>query len=222
VYSFDVKMDGGNACRKTDKMKMNHGNTICMGGNDGPTLKPEAFLKKMMCKCAKDEKAKPKPADYTCLNDFGNNVDKCCQDALADHKKSGNSPPMQGEQGYNPNGTKSPQPRSPLPGQSTGQFFAAITGLRFPDAASLGPDGKVTQFFDFKARCPKGMKMHRGKNSGVASGRNIPGWSPGKLMKRGPMKGKRKPGQLEKIKKLGRQQKPPTKPPKLITNVGCK
>lgn len=223
VYSFDVKMDGGNACRKTDKMKMNHGNTICMGGNDGPTLKPKALLREIMCKCSNDEKAKAKPAGYTCLNDFGNNVDKCCQNALADHKKSGDPPPMQGEQGYNPNGTKSPQPRSPLPGQSTGDFFKAITGLRFPDAASLGPDGKVTQFFDFKARCPKGMRMHKGKNSGVATGRNIPGWSPGKLMKRGPMKGKRKPGQLEKIKKLGRQQKPPVKkPPKLINNVGCK
>ena len=35
LYSFDVKMDAPNACRKTDKMKMNHGNTICMGGVTG-------------------------------------------------------------------------------------------------------------------------------------------------------------------------------------------
>jgi hypothetical protein len=31
-YSFDVKIDGENACRLTDKMFMNHGNTICASG----------------------------------------------------------------------------------------------------------------------------------------------------------------------------------------------
>jgi len=224
LYSFDVKMDGANACRKTDKMKMNHGNTFCMAGDDGPTLKPQEFLKKIMCKCAKEEKKKqPKPKNYTCLNDFGNNVDACCQKAIQDHQATGNDPKTQGEQGYNPNGTRSSQPRSPLPGQTTGDFFKAITGLRFPDAASLDANGNVTQFFDFKARCPRGMRMHRGRNSGVASGRNTPGWTPAKMIKRGKNKGKMKPGQLEKIKKLGRQQKPPVrKPPKLITNVGCR
>ncbi len=32
LYSFDVKMDGKNACRLSDKMMMNHGNTACLGG----------------------------------------------------------------------------------------------------------------------------------------------------------------------------------------------
>ncbi|WP_192359180.1 DUF4150 domain-containing protein [Mesorhizobium mediterraneum] len=32
TYSFDVKMDGANVCRFSDKLKMNHGNTICMAG----------------------------------------------------------------------------------------------------------------------------------------------------------------------------------------------
>jgi hypothetical protein len=31
-YSMDVFMEGLNACRLTDKMLMNHGNTVCMGG----------------------------------------------------------------------------------------------------------------------------------------------------------------------------------------------
>jgi hypothetical protein len=31
-YSMDVKMEGRNACRLTDKMLMNHGNTACLGG----------------------------------------------------------------------------------------------------------------------------------------------------------------------------------------------
>lgn len=32
LYSFDVKLDGKNACRLSDKMIMNHGNTACLGG----------------------------------------------------------------------------------------------------------------------------------------------------------------------------------------------
>jgi|ERR1035441_3668881 hypothetical protein len=32
LYSFDVKIDGGNACRLADKMTMNHQNTMCLGG----------------------------------------------------------------------------------------------------------------------------------------------------------------------------------------------
>jgi uncharacterized Zn-binding protein involved in type VI secretion len=29
-YSFDVKIDGKNACRLGDRMMMNHGNTVCI------------------------------------------------------------------------------------------------------------------------------------------------------------------------------------------------
>jgi len=32
LYSFDVKMEGKNACRLSDKMTMNHGNTVCLQG----------------------------------------------------------------------------------------------------------------------------------------------------------------------------------------------
>jgi hypothetical protein len=32
LYSFDVKLDGKNACRLSDKMMMNHGNTACLMG----------------------------------------------------------------------------------------------------------------------------------------------------------------------------------------------
>jgi hypothetical protein len=222
IYSFDVKFDGGNACRKTDKMKMNHGNTICMGGDDGPTLKPEAFLKKIMCKCSKAEKNKPKSADYTCLN-FGTNVDTCCQKAIKDHKATGEPPAMQGEQGYNSNGTKSDVVRDRDAYDTTGEFFQAISGKRFPDAASLSPEGNVTQFFDFKSRCPKGLKKHGGKNAPLTSGKSKPDWTPARRIKRGPNKGKMKPGQYEKTKKLGDQQKPPVrKNPKIIDNIGCK
>jgi len=32
LYSFDVKIDGKNACRLSDKLTMNHANTACLGG----------------------------------------------------------------------------------------------------------------------------------------------------------------------------------------------
>ncbi len=32
LYSFDVKLDGKNACRLSDKVMMNHGNTACLSG----------------------------------------------------------------------------------------------------------------------------------------------------------------------------------------------
>lgn len=32
LYSFDVKLDGKNACRLSDKLQMNHGNTVCLAG----------------------------------------------------------------------------------------------------------------------------------------------------------------------------------------------
>ena len=72
LYSFDVKMDGGNACRKTDKMKMNHGNTICMEGNDGLTLKVKeaviAFLCEMLCH-----------TDHSSSNELERNCESACQ-----------------------------------------------------------------------------------------------------------------------------------------------
>jgi hypothetical protein len=33
LYSFDVKIEGENACRLSDKMLMNHGNTACLAGH---------------------------------------------------------------------------------------------------------------------------------------------------------------------------------------------
>lgn len=33
LYSFDVKIEGKNACRLSDKMLMNHGNTACLAGH---------------------------------------------------------------------------------------------------------------------------------------------------------------------------------------------
>ena len=38
LYSFDVKIEGKNACRLSDKMLMNHGNTACLAGTINPPV----------------------------------------------------------------------------------------------------------------------------------------------------------------------------------------
>ncbi|HSG80876.1 MAG TPA: PAAR-like domain-containing protein [Gemmatimonadota bacterium] len=65
-YSPDVKIEGKSVCRKTDKMLMNHGNTVCLAGEQ----QMDVVLKKIMdiicpkfCQLAKraraGEKLKP-------------------------------------------------------------------------------------------------------------------------------------------------------------------
>jgi hypothetical protein len=44
LYSFDVKMDGNNACRLTDKKFQNHENTVDLGGTLQPTVAVNASL----------------------------------------------------------------------------------------------------------------------------------------------------------------------------------
>src|SRR6185312_7875359 len=43
-YSFDVKMDGENACRHTDKKFHNHKNTVDLAGNLDPAVAAAAEL----------------------------------------------------------------------------------------------------------------------------------------------------------------------------------
>jgi hypothetical protein len=38
LYSFDVKLEGKNACRLSDKLMMNHGNTVCLAGWQAPPV----------------------------------------------------------------------------------------------------------------------------------------------------------------------------------------
>lgn len=50
MYSFDVKMDGKNACRLQDKMTMNHANTVCLSGAGGTTVGVDSFELNIDCK----------------------------------------------------------------------------------------------------------------------------------------------------------------------------
>lgn len=72
-YSFDVKMDGRNACRLTDQMTCNNGNTVCLGGEFqgvvGADIKDP--IVKVLCeifceveKEGREAKNKKKPVKY--------------------------------------------------------------------------------------------------------------------------------------------------------------
>jgi len=66
LYSFDVKLEGKNACRLSDKMLMNHGNTACLGGEiQFPVMRgiPDAS-RCQICKKTKDEKETQSYDDY--------------------------------------------------------------------------------------------------------------------------------------------------------------
>jgi uncharacterized Zn-binding protein involved in type VI secretion len=43
LYSFDVKLDGKNACRLSDKMMMNHGNTVCLAGENDASVSGDDY-----------------------------------------------------------------------------------------------------------------------------------------------------------------------------------
>jgi hypothetical protein len=77
LYSFDVKIDGANACRLTDKKFQNHENTADMMGAGGPPVATEPFVVNIDC----DQKMnKPDPGSEK--------WDKCmCQQLCAKVKK---------------------------------------------------------------------------------------------------------------------------------------
>src|SRR5262249_33671561 len=110
LFSFDVKMDGGNACRLSDKMTMNHQNTACLGGTFPTPVQVvliEDELKKIACECNKSENAKAgvcdkdgkqarTPGGKECTK-LGTKKHKCCEDKI---KARTQDPPMQSEVPY--------------------------------------------------------------------------------------------------------------------------
>jgi len=105
LYSFDVKLDGKNACRLSDKMMMNHGNTACLGGTlHAPVPRLEscdkAGLDKLACKCNKAINCSPEdggpcpespwgnassnPGGSDCTT-LGTQKHKCCEEATKKH-----------------------------------------------------------------------------------------------------------------------------------------
>ena len=139
LYSFDVKMDGQNACRLTDKKFQNHENTVDLAGTLQPIVGLEdweaRFLCEIFCACMsqseshKGERAMPvleaidEPGfdPYQKPDPFGNQL--CVERELRD----ADNPTIRPEQGYNMNTT----PPTAVPGR----------GMRRPDVTVLAAPG---------------------------------------------------------------------------------
>jgi uncharacterized Zn-binding protein involved in type VI secretion len=151
LYSFDVKLDGKNACRLSDKMMMNHGNTGCLGGElQLPIAVIEDKLQEICCEC--EEEIKPGPYD-DCAS-LGEKKHACCEKKLTSEKGIG------GERGYNRDGTPFTNgPRAQLPGEGYWPFRRRIAGSVWPDACALNTDGTPGKFYDFKFGCEKDVPV---------------------------------------------------------------
>lgn len=116
LYSFDVKMDGNNACRLSDKKFQNHENTVDLGGTlQVPTVvlfgTSQEDLENLADECNKKTNdangkcpAGPKGQDCTTL---GTAKHKCCENAIKEHNKKnpGAKPALASEQGFAKDGT---------------------------------------------------------------------------------------------------------------------
>lgn len=92
TYSFDVKMDGDNVCRLTDKKFQNHKNTADLAGDIEPFNAAGIDIDKVMCECVKEQTkedaAKSLPADQkwkTCMT-LGANRHKCVNEKIQNTK----------------------------------------------------------------------------------------------------------------------------------------
>lgn len=114
LYSFDVKMDGENACRHTDKKYHNNKNTVDLQGNANPEPAPALDLKKIAEDC-NDKVNKPfcdkgkGPSGKKCTA-LGTEKHKCCEDAINDHnaKNPNASPKVESEVPFASDGGRPP------------------------------------------------------------------------------------------------------------------
>jgi hypothetical protein len=153
LYSFDVKMDGKNACRLTDKKFQNHENTADLAGTiqDPKTV---AELETMLCqiwaKCerAVNRKYKNKNKDWKWCNKDSNRFKTggekhtCCRNALQAAQDK-NAKKKRGKGKILPDVKL--DPRCNLPNG----------GFCKPDVVLGSPARKV---YDFKFQCPPTTK----------------------------------------------------------------
>jgi len=151
LYSFDVKMDGKNVARLTDKKFQNHENTADLAGTiqvpKMPNATPQEFLRKIACRCDKKRDNNYKNGKRLKCNQAGTAKHACCEDALKRHEKSGKPPKVIGERGY-------------LKGKPTSRLANGWRpkGSLWPDAQTPPPGG---QLFDFKFKCAWSQPKNR-------------------------------------------------------------
>lgn len=141
LYSFDVKMDGKNACRLTDKKMQNHENTADLAGNlqipatgVPPDLQAIADCcnKAIDCDSTYDKKG---------CTSRGRHKHSCCEDAINRRKTPGDWNNVTPE-AYHP----------PTKTQDASRLDVQIR-------AGAGGTGAITHIYDFKFNCSKAPTM---------------------------------------------------------------
>jgi len=121
-YSFDVMMEGRNACRLSDKLLMNHGNTACLAGILQPAILLEhaesAVELQILCNMMCEEKGP------------GRKQDRIAERLRIMDAATGGRSTMKAEVPYNPL-TREPYMSANEPWRATTNFF--ILGHRRPD-----------------------------------------------------------------------------------------
>lgn len=85
LYSFDVKLEGKNACRLSDKMMMNHQNTACLGGEAQVSV-PQGDCSDKDVVCCVIERCDRKHYDVSVSSkpctDLGSKKHECVENSL--------------------------------------------------------------------------------------------------------------------------------------------
>jgi hypothetical protein len=215
TYSFDVKMDGENACRHTDKKFHNNQNTVDLQGNVDPAAARKQLID-ILCECHAN--CPPLHPQEPCT-DIGDRVDACCQDAIKNLPQPSG---ISGERGYDQNN----KPIVDAQGQPMDRIACRAAkinfkGASFPDCCTVDGNGNPTQFYDFKTVCPKGhpYKAGKGKKAPIkrASGNPASGFLGFHAAKNG------RDSQFERYKEIGDSLKPPTqRDPEVLSTAECR
>ncbi|MHC4103656.1 MAG: DUF4150 domain-containing protein [Planctomycetota bacterium] len=140
LYSFDVNLDGKNACRLSDKMMMNHGNTACLAGFlQVPVSGPPPQLQSIANCCNKAVDCNPPDSGKGCTT-RGRHKHKCCEDAINRRKERGHWKNVTPEE-YHP---------------ATRTMDASRLDVQIRDSES---GGATTHIWDFKFNCSKEPTM---------------------------------------------------------------
>jgi hypothetical protein len=105
LYSFDVKMDGKNACRLSDKKFQNHENTVDLGGEFQSPAAAQATLAQWVKDCDQSV-TKSKGGKKKSCQQLGREKHDCMEKKIEDYRKknpqSDPAPPghPEGERGY--------------------------------------------------------------------------------------------------------------------------
>ena len=171
LYSFDVKMDGKNACRLSDKKFQNHENTADLSGEIQAIVATRmAQLQKFACECNEEIENEESPgvANKRTCQFLGVLKHKCCEAKIRDHTRQGSKSGVKGETGYSAKGT----PPTELPGP---RGSSSPAGSCWPDAMITDGQGKPLKVVDFKFQCPEGSPVKKGGNG--SSGTSKQKWT---------------------------------------------